>query len=80
MLTEHREGRGFFGWEESGESFTEKRFELSLGLLWCMRGWERERVKASFIQPPITGLISKCSCGLNKAIASRQVSYTECWE
>lgn len=42
MLTEHREGRGFFGREESGKSFTEKRFELSLGLLWCMWGWERK--------------------------------------
>lgn len=80
MLTEHREGSSFFGREESGESFTEKRFERSLRLLWCMWGWEWERVKASFIQPPTTGLISQCPCGLNKAIANRQVSYTERWE
>lgn len=52
MLTEHREGRGFFGLEKSAESFTERRFELSLGLLWCMWGWEWERVRASFIQLP----------------------------
>lgn len=34
MLTEHREGRGCLGLERSGQGFTEKRYELSLGLPW----------------------------------------------